>query len=368
MASSCGEAALSCAHPVTRNFVILLPALVPTGPIKGGFALANALVRNRSVTIVALRDGSGAQARLNPAVHCISLEHAASYRAKLAAYRALLRNLGGRDRVASISLCLSADLVNRRCREYALTCASVRGNLLRNYRHDYGVVGLPLAWAHLLALRSVDHVVAMTHAMAKQVRRLTGTQPAVIGNFIDEEAIADPESHSVSGPLRFVFVGSLSSRKRPNALLRAVASLRTRGHDVSLDLVGEGALAARLRDEARQLQIDSHVRFHGFRADPLMIVRLADAFVLPSLSEGLSRACLEALHLGVPCVLRETDGNSELIQSDFNGVLFNRESELPSAMLRAAELSRSRSIRSSLLPSAFRQQHAADLYRQLMER
>ena len=52
--------------------------------------------------------------------------------------------------------------------------------------------------------------------------------------------------------------------------------------------------------------------------------------VLPSFSEGVSRSALEALFLGVPCVLRDVDGASELIHDGINGYLFNENSELHS--------------------------------------
>ena len=89
--------------------------------------------------------------------------------------------------------------------------------------------------------------------------------------------------------------------------------------------------------------------------------------VLPSLSEGVSRSALEALYLGVPCVLRDVDGSSELIQEGINGYLFSENSELPNAMMRAVELSRNRNELVSLLPEKFRQKRAARQYLDLLE-
>ena len=49
---------------------------------------------------------------------------------------------------------------------------------------------------------------------------------------------------------------------------------------------------------------------------------------LPSYSEGMSRAVLEALSLGIPCVLRNVKANSELIKDKENGILFNNTTDL----------------------------------------
>jgi glycosyltransferase involved in cell wall biosynthesis len=63
-------------------------------------------------------------------------------------------------------------------------------------------------------------------------------------------------------------------------------------------------------------------------------------FVLPSLSEGAPRAALEALFLGVPCVLRNVDGNACLVSSGVNGVLFQTDDQLLEAIKGAVVLAR----------------------------
>ena len=91
--------------------------------------------------------------------------------------------------------------------------------------------------------------------------------------------------------------------------------------------------------------------------------------VLPSLSEGLSRASLEALYLGVPCVLRAVDGNAELIREGVNGTLFRETASLAGAMMATAAWSRARTgKRDSLLPENYRQQSAVRKYLALLER
>jgi glycosyltransferase involved in cell wall biosynthesis len=90
--------------------------------------------------------------------------------------------------------------------------------------------------------------------------------------------------------------------------------------------------------------------------------------VLPSLSEGTPRSALEALHLGVPCVLRAADGNSELIASEQQGALFEEDAALPDTIARVAAYSRTRSVvRSTLLPRGFRQVEQARRYLSLVE-
>ena len=155
---------------MNRQIFIIVPSPHPTGPVKGAYALANALADTRRVTMVTLKRGPGVDAPLDHRVSRRTLADIdGGWRAKLKTYRAWLAAAGGRAEVASISMCLSADAVNCFCRSQALTIASVRGNLIRNYGMDYGITGRPLAIAHLAALRRVDHTVAFTAAMARQV-------------------------------------------------------------------------------------------------------------------------------------------------------------------------------------------------------
>lgn len=355
---------------MTRRFFILLSTLQPTGPIKGGFALANALAGERAVTLVSLKTGSGgAAALLDERVRVVNLDGIGGLRTKMAAYRQMLRDAGGRAQVASISLCLSADMVNQACRRDAVTASSIRGNLFLNYSMDYGAPGHAIATAHLAMMRRFDHVVAMSAAMARQVRPFAGRALTVIGNFVDETALEPLRvAGRPNGAWRFAFVGSLTKRKQPGLIIDAIAELRRDGRAAELDIIGTGPLDADLRASAQRQGVADAVRFHGFLANPHAVLAEADAFVLPSLSEGISRASLEALHLGIPCVLRDIDGNNELIRAGVNGMVFRRDEALKGAMIGAAAIHRASAQSISLLPNPFRQQVAAMQYRDLMER
>lgn len=132
-----------------------------------------------------------------------------------------------------------------------------------------------------------------------------------------------------------------------------------------MDILGDGPLGERTKSLVNEYGVQKSVHFHGHVKNPYPIVAAADVMVLPSLSEGLPRAALEALHLGVPCVLRHADGNIELIQPGLNGLLFEKDSELFEKMIQAAELSRSR-LGKSLLPGKFRQENSAKSYFELV--
>jgi glycosyltransferase involved in cell wall biosynthesis len=353
---------------VIKKVFIIVPSAVMDSPIKGAVALASALTEWVLVTFITLKQGDDDFDLLNDDIEWVSL---AKYKwhKKLKVLRELLNHSGDRNTIATISLCFSADIMNSLCvNNVAITCASVRGNLPITYVNTYGFKGKWLAYFHLKRLKKINQVVSMTSTMSKQVQEYIGKKSPIIGNFINEESLAKYRKRQLNiGVYKFVFTGSLISAKQPLILIDAVATLVENGKDVRLDIFGDGPLMETLKDRVVKLSIDDKVIFHGFVNEPYTYIANADTLVLPSLSEGISRSALEALYLGIPCVLRDVDGNSEFIKEGVNGSLFKDDSELADAMIRVAKFSRDRMDVSSLLPARFRQQTAAKQYLELLE-
>lgn len=352
-----------------KRIFILVPSASMSSPVKGAVALANALCRSRPVTMVALKEPREAFELLHASVERISLRDAGTWPARLFALRRLLRAAGGRSSTASVSFCLSADFFNAYCSDVSVTCSSVRGNLPQVYPETYGRIGRWLAHRHLRMLRRMDHIVSMTSSMAAQVERLTGQGSAVIRNFIDEPALDRyRRAHVDPGAYRFAFTGSMLAGKRPDALIDAMDTLQRSGTAVRLDVYGDGPLLPGLKARAERLPQPQEVCFHGHVNDPYEGVAAAHALVLPSVAEGTSRSALEALFLGVPCVLRDVDGSSELIHAGVNGSVFTRDEELATVMRNVAQWSALRKEpRQNLLPPAYRQDAAAEEYLRLLE-
>jgi len=98
------------------------------------------------------------------------------------------------------------------------------------------------------------------------------------------------------------------------------------------------------------------VRFHGYLKSPYQILQKADCVVIPSYSEGVSRAMMESLFFGVPVIARNVDGNSEIIKSGVNGELFATDNELISVMKKMILEGKKKNKRPlNLLPGMFSQ-------------
>lgn len=313
-----------------KNYCIVIPALVPTGPIRGAIAFANAIADERCVKVVALKSGNGWTPSINKSVEIICLDGKHfCWIANWKKYRDILLGFGGRNKVLSLSMCFSADFLNLFCREYAQIFSSVRGNLPMNYKYEYGAIGLLLAKFHLLILNKFDFVSVMTLSMAEQIKSISFKNPLIIGNFIDEKAIGKFRNKLLKNKdYTFIFVGSLSHRKQPIILIEAIKILIDEGLKVKLNIVGDGELKDKLKILIKKHKLYRQIKLHGHLDYPYKMISESNAFILPSFSEGVSRALLESLHLGVPSIVRNVDGINEVVKSGFNGECFITKDEL----------------------------------------
>ena len=142
----------------------------------------------------------------------------------------------------------------------------------------------------------------------------------------DEEVQKCKAELEVSGcyPLLGV-VGSLYPVKGHRFLLEAMPEILGRWPKAQLLVIGRGELEVALKEQVEQLAIEANVHFLGMRQDVPRLLSVLDVFVLPSLSEGLSLALLEAMAAGIPVVATKVGGNPELIDSGRTGFLVQPE-------------------------------------------
>ncbi len=128
---------------------------------------------------------------------------------------------------------------------------------------------------------------------------------------------------NVHGPL-FICVGALIKRKNQALVIEAMRSFP----DAILMLVGTGEEETAYRTLADKLGVQKQVRFLGnVPHDELpALVAAADIAILPSKSEGLANAWVEALSCGTPIIISEAGGARELVRNDFAGQIVEQDS------------------------------------------
>lgn len=127
---------------------------------------------------------------------------------------------------------------------------------------------------------------------------------------------AQSEQHS----FQLITVGSLEQLyKAPDVLIDAVAACVQQGLDLQLTLVGDGKHRAELEQLVVIRGIGERVHFRGQVSAGAAVRELldqADLFVLPSHTEGLPRAMIEAMARGLPCIGSTVGGIPELLPAE----------------------------------------------------
>jgi colanic acid/amylovoran biosynthesis glycosyltransferase len=150
-------------------------------------------------------------------------------------------------------------------------------------------------------------------------------------------------------PFRLLTTGRLHWKKGLEYALLAVRELVDAGHDVVYEILGGGHEEERLKFAVHDLGLDRNVSFLGRRSSTEVRAALerADVYLLPSLSEGISNAALEAMAMEVPLVTTSAGGMNEAVHDGIEGMVV--PSRDPGAMARRiAELLRDGPRRAAL--------------------
>ncbi len=116
-------------------------------------------------------------------------------------------------------------------------------------------------------------------------------------------------------------LGRLTPVKGIPYLLQAAKILVRGGANVKVLIVGEGSIRQDLLMQTQDLGISDNVVFLGHREDTDILLQAMDIFVLPSLSEGIPMALLEAMAACRPIVASRVGGIPEIIEEGVDGYL-----------------------------------------------
>ena len=198
-----------------------------------------------------------------------------------------------------------------------------------------GVTGAIYRVLELIVARTADSVLCVSRdledrmraAGARRVGRALVPADAVSAAEAVPTAIASDVSAEtcavLAGPLPgdpdpgrpiVLAAGRLAAQKGFGTLIEAAAFWQDVRPEPLLVIVGEGPLAAELKNQAARLRLD--VRFPGRRDDVPDLLTSAAVFVLSSVWEGQPLILQEALRAGVPIVATCVGGTPELTGED----------------------------------------------------
>lgn len=173
-----------------------------------------------------------------------------------------------------------------------------------------------------------------------------GADPAkihIIRPAVEPSLFSPGKPKTQEGPFSIVMTGSVIWKKGYEYALESLRLLLDRGVDAKLTLIGK----ADKRDMQRllytifDLELQPNVEIAGSLSPAQVVERLrvADAFLLASVSEGISNAVLEAMSCGIPVVTTNCPGMEEAVTNGIEGFVVGvrKPDEMADALERLAK-------------------------------
>lgn len=168
---------------------------------------------------------------------------------------------------------------------------------------------------------NIDQILINNRISEDRIVRLPVVNPEYVRKYRNAEI---PEK-----PTELVYIGSIVERKGVFVLLAALETIRERGADMHLTVIGNGPAMSAFKKQCRNRGLNDHVTTTGSLSHDETLRRLAesDILVLPSESEGVPRVVLEGQDVGTPVVATAVGGIPDVINHEENGMLAEQTAE-----------------------------------------
>jgi glycosyltransferase involved in cell wall biosynthesis len=199
---------------------------------------------------------------------------------------------------------------------------------LSAFKTDFGPVDRTV---DAIARRSADLIVANSRAVADDVIRREGVDPARIRIIRNGVVVPPPPDETRRRAARAALgvgadgpvvgcVGTFKRGKGQDQVVAVMAALARRRPDAWLVLVGDGPERTAVELQAREAGLE-RVRFLGLVPDARTLYDGFDVVVSASDAEGLPNVLLEAAAAGRPIVATAAGGTSEIVVDGETGLL-----------------------------------------------
>ena len=223
----------------------------------------------------------------------------------------------------------SADLIAVLAKKFffrQLTVFSTKHGYEEEYLVQYGMGNGRIRYnfyyrASKYILRYTDASAAVSKPLSEMYVRLGLTRKPM--HVIQHGVNIQPTTNKgviLTGNPRILVVGRLSVIKGHTFLLQALPGIIEKFPELRVYFLGNGPLKVKLKAEADQLNLASHISFEGF-ADPADYARQCDLMVLPSLFESFGLVFIESFSWKIPVIAFDAEAGNQIIENGKTGVL-----------------------------------------------
>ena len=228
-------------------------------------------------------------------------------------------------------------------------------DVIETFTHDSNMLALPIAWLARVPVRIATHhgviegiprwrerlhswmvnynIAQILVTVSEKTRQISLTEGvkaeriSVIQNGITPmsfEGRSRLEVRTATGigpdDLFLLSVGRLVDAKAHDILVSAMPIVLKEFPNAKVGICGDGVLRQNLEAQIKSLGLADSVKLLGEQSNVAKFLSSADVFILPSRSEGLPMALLEAMSVGLPVIVTKMEGLDEVVIEGVHGL------------------------------------------------
>lgn len=178
----------------------------------------------------------------------------------------------------------------------------------------------------IIGYRRSNNIICVSNSTKKVLANIYKIDPSkisVIPNGIDRNKFFNKKYYKVNNSI--FFVGRLDKRKGIDFLIKTLPKIKSKIINIKLYIAGSGKYYPKLKNFVQNNDLNENVIFLGKISDNELLnwYNKVQIVIIPSVFEGFGITAVEAMACGAPIIATNTDGLSDLIKNNSNGLLVN---------------------------------------------
>ena len=361
-----------------KTIVFVLPSLKKVSPVKAALVLMENLNTNYEIIVISI-DQACEEENISDILNLLNIKcyylNANGMKNIFNARTKINQIISTVKPDISISYLLRADILNFILNSKAYKISSVRNMLEQEYILSHGkIIGTIFGKIHQYILYKLNKIIVISSDMKSYFlsKGFMNNQLELIPNFLDENELENNKIENFQMPFKnnypvFITTASLIKRKNISLIINSAINLLSEGYKFNILILGEGEEKEYLMKLIKESSFENYFYLLGHISNPIPYVNNSHFFIMSSFSEGVSRSLMEALYLKKIVIVRNIEGNRELIDNTKNGYLYDNDIELITLMRKALD-DELKPVVENYLPDTFSMKYGIEMTENLIKR
>ena len=145
-----------------------------------------------------------------------------------------------------------------------------------------------------------------------------------IGNPINTQEISDKiKGLKIEKKYDICCVARITEQKNPFKFIEIIKNLTKKNKNIKAIWVGDGELRDEVNKKIKEEKLEKNIQLVGFQKNPYIYMAESKVFLLTSDWEGFGLVAVEALTLGLPCVVSNVGGLKEIVNNKCGELCIN---------------------------------------------